>query len=115
VISQTGALDSGGGRILPGYGPEVTQLTEVDVSSPAAMRVLRTERIRRRHVSSRLTGHSARVVIWTRPRAVVEPRFRAQLRGWLPAASSGRRPAGARGSGSPRAAGASSGRRSTRA
>ena len=84
VISQTGALESGGGRILPGYGDEVTQLTEVDVSSPAAMRVLRTERIRGRHVSSRLTGHSARVVIWTRPRAVVEPQFRTQLRGWLP-------------------------------
>jgi Beta propeller domain len=84
VISQTGALDSDGGRILPSYGDEVTQLTEVDVSSPAAMRVLRTERIRGRHVSSRLTGHSARVVIWTRPRAVVEPRFRTQLRGWLP-------------------------------
>jgi uncharacterized secreted protein with C-terminal beta-propeller domain len=46
--------------------------------------VLRTERIRGRHVSSRLTGHSARVVIWTRPRAVVEPQFRTQLRGWLP-------------------------------
>ncbi len=84
VISQTGALGSGGGRILPGDGDEVTQLTEVDVSSPAAMRVLRTERIRGRHVSSRLTGHSARVVIWTRPRAVVEPQFRTQLRGWLP-------------------------------
>ena len=84
VISQTGALESGGGRILPSYEGEVTQLTEVDVSDPAAMRVLRTERIRGRHVSSRLTGHTARVVIWTRPRAVVEPQFRTQLRGWLP-------------------------------
>lgn len=84
VISQTGALESGGGRIVPGYQDEVTQLTEVDVSDPAAMRVLRTERIRGRHVSSRLTGHTARVVIWTRPRAVVEPQFRTQLRGWLP-------------------------------
>lgn len=86
VISQTGALggDDGGGRILPSYGDEVTQLTEIDVSDPAAMRVLRTERIRGRHVSSRLTGHTARIVIWTRPRAVVEPQFRTQLRGWLP-------------------------------
>lgn len=86
VISQTGALggDDGGGRILPSYEDEVTQLTEIDVSDPAAMRVLRTERIRGRHVSSRLTGHTARIVIWTRPRAVVEPQFRTQLRGWLP-------------------------------
>jgi Beta propeller domain len=84
VISQTGTLGGGGGRILPSYEGEVTQLTEVDVSDPAAMRVLRTERIRGRHVSSRLTGHTARVVIWTRPRAVVEPQFRTQLRGWLP-------------------------------
>jgi hypothetical protein len=84
VISQTGVLEEGGGRILPGYGDEVTQLTEVDVSDPAAMRVLRTERIRGRHLSSRLSGHTARVVIWTRPRAVVEPQFRTRLRGWLP-------------------------------
>ena len=84
MISQTGALESGGGRILPSYEGEVTQLTEVDVSDPGAMRVVRTERIRGRHVSSRLTGDTARVVIWTRPRAVVEPQFRTQLRGWLP-------------------------------
>jgi len=84
VISQTKALDSDDKRVLPAYESEITQLTEVDVSDPAAMRVLRTERIRGRHVSSRLTGHTARVVIWTRPRAVAEPQFRTQLRGWLP-------------------------------
>jgi Beta propeller domain len=87
AISQTGALDGddgGGGRTLPSYEDEITQLTEIDVSDPAAMRVLRTERIRGRHVSSRLTEHTARIVIWTRPRAVVEPQFRTQLRGWLP-------------------------------
>ena len=64
--------------------PEVTVLTEVDVSDPAAMKVLRTERIRGVHVSSRLTGHTARVVVWSRPRAVVVPAYRARLRGWLP-------------------------------
>ncbi len=84
VISQTSALGSDDQRVLPAYESEITQLTEVDVSDPAAMRVLRTERIRGRHVSSRLTGHTARVVIWTRPRAVAEPQFRTQLRGWLP-------------------------------
>jgi len=64
--------------------PDVTVLTEVDVSDPTAMRVLRTERIRGVHVSSRLTGHTARVVVWSRPRAAVEPALRTRLRGWLP-------------------------------
>jgi Beta propeller domain len=62
----------------------VTVLTEVDVSDPAAMRVVRTERIRGTHVSSRLTGRTARVVVWTRPRAVYEPVLRPAVRGWLP-------------------------------
>jgi Beta propeller domain len=62
----------------------VTVLTEVDVSDPAAMRVVRTERIRGTHVSSRLTGRTARVVVWTRPRAVYEPALRPAVRGWLP-------------------------------
>jgi hypothetical protein len=64
--------------------PGVTVLTEVDVSKPAAMRVVRTERIRGVHVSSRLTGRTARVVVWTRPRAVTEPELRPEVRGWLP-------------------------------
>ena len=64
--------------------PGVTVLTEVDVSDPAAMRVVRTERIRGVHVSSRLTGRTARVVVWTRPRAVSEPVLRPAVRGWLP-------------------------------
>jgi hypothetical protein len=64
--------------------PGVTVLTEVDVKDPGAMRVLRTERIRGVHVSSRLTGRTARVVVWTRPRAVFEPVLRPAVRGWLP-------------------------------
>ena len=64
--------------------PGVTVLTEVDVTDPGAMRVVRTERIRGVHVSSRLTGRTARVVVWTRPRAVFEPVLRAAVRGWLP-------------------------------
>jgi hypothetical protein len=62
----------------------VTVLTEIDVSKPAEMRVVRTERIRGTHVSSRLTGRTARVVVWTRPRAVFEPVLRPAVRGWLP-------------------------------
>jgi hypothetical protein len=81
VISQDDSAGSSG-RIRA--FDEVTQLTEVDVSDPAAMTVLRTERIRGVHVSSRLTGHTARVVVWSRPRAATEPAFRSRLRGWLP-------------------------------
>jgi uncharacterized secreted protein with C-terminal beta-propeller domain len=62
----------------------VTMLTEVDVSDPAAMRVVRTERLRGVHVSSRLTGRTARVVVWTRPRAAYQAALRGELRGWLP-------------------------------
>jgi uncharacterized secreted protein with C-terminal beta-propeller domain len=65
-------------------GETVTELTEIDVSDPAAMKVTATERIRGQHVSSRLTGGTARVVIWSLPRAVLQPGLRAQLRGWLP-------------------------------
>jgi hypothetical protein len=66
------------------YDQGVTMLSEVDVSDPAAMRVLRTERVRGVHVSSRLTGRTARVVIWTRPLATSEPALRPAVRGWLP-------------------------------
>ena len=69
---------------VPGAFDEVVALTEVDVSDPSDLRVLRTERIRGVHVGSRLTGRSARVVVWSRPRAVLEPRLAAQVHGWLP-------------------------------
>jgi Beta propeller domain len=72
------------GIVLDVLGPGVTVLTEVDVSDPAAMRVVRTERIRGNHVSSRLTGRTARVVVWTKSRAAYEPELRPALRGWLP-------------------------------
>jgi hypothetical protein len=87
MISQ--ATPYGDAPITPadvavGFGDAVTQLTELDVSDPAALKVVATERIRGEQVGSRLTGDTARVVLWTRPRAVLEPAFRAQLRGWLP-------------------------------
>ena len=65
-------------------GDTVTVLSEVDVSDPAAMKVVHTERIRGDHVSSRLTGHTARVVVVTRPKAVAQPELRGAVRGWLP-------------------------------
>jgi uncharacterized secreted protein with C-terminal beta-propeller domain len=72
------------GDFVPGFAAAVTQLKEIDVSDPAAMKVRATERIRGEHLSSRLSGGTARVVLWSRPRAVVEPELRAQVRGWLP-------------------------------
>jgi Beta propeller domain len=83
------------GDVVIGSDDTVTELTEIDVSDPAAMKVTATERIRGQHVSSRLTGGTARVVIWSRPRAVLEPEFRTQLRGWLPRRVL-RRPSGGR-------------------
>ncbi len=84
VISQQAPLGTRERDVYSGSYDEVTVLTEVDVSDPAAMTILRTERIRGVHVSARLTGHTARVVVWSRPRAALEPAFRSRLRGWLP-------------------------------
>ncbi|HEV3378392.1 MAG TPA: beta-propeller domain-containing protein, partial [Thermoleophilaceae bacterium] len=84
-------------RPFGGGDAGVTVLTEIDVSDAGAMRVIRTERIRGVHVSSRLTGRTARVVVWTRPRAVFEPTLRTAVRGWLP-----RRALRRRGTGKPK-------------
>jgi Beta propeller domain len=87
VLSQTapyGDRAAASGDFVPGFVDAVTQLKEIDVSDPAAMKVRATERIRGEHLSSRLSGDTARVVIWSRPRAVIEPDLRAQVRGWLP-------------------------------
>ena len=60
VISQTapyGALPTpydgpvASGDFVPGYAAAVTQLKEIDVSDPAAMKVHATERIRGEHLS----------------------------------------------------------------
>ena len=50
-----------------------TLLTEVDVANPAAMRVLRTLSVDGAHVSSRLHGRTARIVVASVPRAVAVP------------------------------------------
>jgi hypothetical protein len=87
MISQAtpyGDVPIGPADVAVGLPDTVTQLTEIDVSDPTAMRVVATERIRGEHLGSRLTGDTARVVLWSRPRAVLQPAFRAQLRGWLP-------------------------------
>ena len=79
-----------------------TLLTEVDVANPAAMRVLNTFSVDGAHVSSRLYGATARIVVSSVPRAVLVPSFpvaspppvvadaarrrplRARRAGWVP-------------------------------
>jgi hypothetical protein len=80
----------GGGAVAPdiAYYRPTTLVTEVDVSDPAAMRVVRTETIEGSYVSARMNGTTARLVI-TSPPAVIEygvTALRGRARGWLPRA-----------------------------
>jgi hypothetical protein len=86
VMAQEGGF--GGGGVVPIGGPAPVAeaaaappsdwlsrsvLTEVDVSDPAAMRVVRTLDVEGRYVSARLSGRTARVVISSSPRALDMP------------------------------------------
>ena len=85
VISQHGSGGIGIVQVAPPmyrYDP-VTRLTEVDVSDPEKLTVVRTQRVRGVFVSARLTGAIARVVVTNTPRAAAEPELRSRLRGWL--------------------------------
>jgi hypothetical protein len=68
--------------------PPATLLTEIDVSDPARLRVLRTLKVDGDYVSARLTGATARLVVTSEPRALASVRRirRAKLRGWMPRA-----------------------------
>ena len=78
VLSSGYAGGGGVGIPLParaastpvGFGQSKTVLSEVDVSDPAAMRILRTLTVKGDYVSARLTAGTARVVISTSPRAL---------------------------------------------
>ena len=73
---------------LLGSGPLGARMTEVDVSDPARMKVLRTEDVDGYVVDARLTGRSARVVVASYPEAVYgPPELRARPSGWLPTAT----------------------------
>ena len=48
------------------YGKAVTRLTEVDISDPAHLRVVKTERADGEYVDARLTGDTARIVVVSR-------------------------------------------------
>jgi hypothetical protein len=88
-------LSSAGSLIEPQIGrmgiiapqPTSTVLTEIDVSHPAAMRVVSTATIDGTYLTARLTGATARVVIASAPQfPLPEPGAVASsgLRTWLP-------------------------------
>ena len=70
--------------LAPVPGPASTLLTEVDVSNPSAMRIVRTERVPGAYLTARLSGASARVVISSPPAAYSEPGARGRLAGFMP-------------------------------
>jgi len=68
----------------PSFGQEQTLLTEVDTTSPTAMRVVRTERLPARFISARLTGRSARIVVSAPAPAQYDESMRGRVEGWVP-------------------------------
>ena len=60
------APGAGKGIAAPAFGRPVTRLTEIDVSDPAAMRVVRHERDDGEYVSARMTGDAVRIVLASR-------------------------------------------------
>ena len=73
LITQTDNAPSGGGggdgiaSDIAYYGSPRTVLSEIDVSDPAAMSVLRTMRLEGGYVDARMAGATARLVISTFP------------------------------------------------
>jgi len=71
---------------VPVGGSGATILTQVDVTDPAALRVVSTQTVDGSHVAARLIGATARVVISASPRAE-DPRgarLRSRAAGYLP-------------------------------
>jgi uncharacterized secreted protein with C-terminal beta-propeller domain len=74
--------------LVLGGGPYGARMTEVDVSDPARMKVVRTEDVDGYVVDARLTGRTARVVVASYPEAIYgPPELRALPSGWLPTAT----------------------------
>ena len=93
LVMSTVALGVPPGPVAPAtsvadaYYGTATLLTEVDVSDPGDLKVVRTETIDGAVVSSRLTGETARVVISTPPAAFapgVPDTAERRLAGWIP-------------------------------
>jgi uncharacterized secreted protein with C-terminal beta-propeller domain len=73
-------------RVLPANpGGPTTQLTEVDISDPAAPKVARTMTVDGAFVDARMTDGTARIVISSTPQPVAVPLERAPLRTFVPA------------------------------
>jgi hypothetical protein len=83
--TQGGAASS-----QPAYYRQATLITEIDVSDPSDMRVVRSETVDGIYVSARLNGSTARIVLTTPPATIDYGEARAGLsakaRGWLPRA-----------------------------
>jgi hypothetical protein len=89
--SSPAAGASGGDSVhsSPIYYRPATQITELDVSDPSAMRVLRTETIDGIFIGARRNGATMRVVLSTTPAGLdytASPPFLAKARAWLPQA-----------------------------
>jgi hypothetical protein len=94
ALLDTLELDEGWGATLLlrddrmlvlGSGPRGARMTELDVSDPANLRVLRTQDVDGHVVDARLTGRSARVVVASYPEATYgAPELRSRPAGWLP-------------------------------
>ncbi len=61
-----------------------TQLSEVDVSDPSAMKVTQTLTVDGRFVDARLVASSARIVISSAPHAILQPQLQGGASGWVP-------------------------------
>jgi uncharacterized secreted protein with C-terminal beta-propeller domain len=57
-------------KAAPAYYVPASTLTEIDVSDPAAMKVVKTMSVDGSYVSARLNGHTARVVFSAIPQAI---------------------------------------------
>ena len=76
--------------IAADYYGSATLLTEVDVSDPSDLKIIRTETIDGAVVSSRLSGDTARVVISTPPAALapgVPDTAERRIAGWVPSST----------------------------
>lgn len=65
-------------------GRSFTVMTEIDVSDPANMRIVRRQEVEGMYVAARLNGAVARVVVGSTPRAYAEQARRDELAGYMP-------------------------------
>jgi hypothetical protein len=87
-VPSPAASTSGQAALVPADYRPSTLITEVDVSDPSDMRVVKTETIDGSYVSARLNGSTARIVLTTPPAALGggQPIGTGKARNWLPRA-----------------------------